>query len=408
MLAAATKVPDVAKIDDIYGKIQSRSKIDPVVDGLPTGPQMGVETKANLRKWFFTAKSTDAECKKMFEHRFRVQTDGAGSVSHVGEKHADKVTPVNIQPFTKPGLTQMWSVCEALPPAAVENNPQLLYILRDKNNGPGNAYYAGDGEGKQGDILMGYKANNQLNHQVGGSGDSIYQAGALGAGSPAMNMTRFTATLRHEIGHAVDSQLKISDTWVHQDVAGAWVKYGSYDAFVDAIIAHGGGLGFGKENDKYRAAMIDAVKQGKDFSVVAPAHGITPPAADPGGPLSAVWLAERCTPANFGPWYGKKWKAMRGRNFHDAYGSPDSLYSFVDATRTARMITEYQWRAPGEWFAEVYQVYYSEQEAGPGTPVGGRLRSKDADAAQLMSQTVDRGHSPQQMSDGTIQKAPGT
>jgi hypothetical protein len=409
-LAAATREPDLGTIDDIYGKVQARNKVHPVIDGLPTGARMGAETKRNLRKWFFTPKSTDAECKKMFEHRFRVQTDGAGSVNHVGEMQGDGVTPVNIQPFTKAGLTRMWKVCEALPPAAVENNPHLLFILRDANGGPGNAYYAGNGTGQQGDILMGYRNDAQLARQVGDSQDDIYQAGALGPGSPRMNMSRFSATLRHEIGHAVDSQLRISDSWCQQEVAGNWIKYSSYAEFVDAIIAAAGGLRYGDRatNDKYRAAMIDAVTNHRNFANVCAAHGITPPVADPGGPVSTVWTTDRWSTANLGPWYNHNWVPQGGRNFHDAYGNSGSLYSFRADVRAARKVTDYQWRAPGEWFAEVYQVYYSEQEAGPDVPVGARLRSKDPEAAQLISQRVDRGYSPQQMSDGTVTRAPGT
>ena len=97
-----------------------------------------------------------------------------------------------------------------------------------------------------------------------------------------------------------------------------------------------------------------------------------------------------------------------GRNFQDAYGHPASLYSFLAGTRNQRMVTEYQWRAPGEWFAEVYQVYYSEQENAPDAPVGGRLRSKDPEAANMIHNLVDQGHSAQGRPDGTSTPAPGT
>ena len=68
--------------------------------------------------------------------------------------------------------------------------------------------------------------------------------------------------------------------------------------------------------------------------------------------------------------------------------------------RTNKRITDYQWRAPREWFAEAYQIYYAEQENDPNAPVGGILRSKDPDAAALMSNLVDRGYSPQEMRGG--------
>jgi hypothetical protein len=402
-LAQATREPKAAVIDHIYNK--ARAKVLPTVDGLPTGAQMGTTTAHNLRKWFFTAASTDAECTKMFERRFRVHTTGAGSYNHSADPK------VSLSPFTKQGLSQMWTVCETLPPAAVENNPNLFHILRDQNNGPGNAYYAGPANGAQGDILMGYGNDGQLSQNVGNSQDNIYQAGGTGPGAPAVNMPVFNATLRHEIGHAVDSALNVMSTWGRQETAGGWTKYESYADFVDAIIAAQGGMHYGNADlhKQYRKAMIDAVTNKLTFNAALHANGGTQLAADPGGPVSVVWEPRRYSPAGGGPWYTHAWITTgSGRNFQDAYGAQSSLYSFIATQRTNKKVTDYQWRAPGEWFAECYQVYYSEQESGPHTPVGGRLRSRDPDAAQMVSQICDRGYSPQQMQGGTVARTPGT
>lgn len=402
-LAQATRDPRAAIVDHVY--TQARPKVLPTVEGLPSGAQMGTATSANLRRWFFTPASTDAECTKMFERRFRVATTGKGSYNHTADPN------VSLSAFTKQGLAQMWTVCEALPPAAVENNPNLFNILRDQNNGPGNAYYAGPANGAQGDILMGYGNDGQLSQNVGNSQDNIYQAGGTGPGAPAVNMPVFNATLRHEIGHAVDSNLNVMSTWGRQETAGGWMKYDSYEAFVDAIIAAQGGMHYGNSDlhTQYRKAMIDAVTHKLTFSAALVANGGTALAADPGGPVSVVWDPTRYSPAGGGPWYTHAWVTTgTGRNFQDAYGASSSLYSFLAAPRNNKKVTDYQWRAPGEWFAECYQVYYSEQEAGPGTPVGGRLRSRDPDAAQMISQICDRGYSPQQMQGGTVTKTPGT
>jgi hypothetical protein len=409
-LAQATRDPDPGIIDHIY--VKARAKVIPTVDGLPTGAQMGAATSINLRKWFFTAASTDAECTKMFERRFRVHTTGLGTYDHLHDNKGVR-NSVSLNPFTKQGLTQMWQVCETLPPAAVENNPHLLNILRDQNNGPGNAYYAGPGTGGQGDVLMGYGNDAQLSQNVGGNQDNVYQAGGTGPGAPAVTMSMFNATLRHEIGHAVDSQLGVMATWGRQETAGGWAKYDSHEAFVDAIIAAEGGMHYGNADlhKQYRKAMITAVSSSPkvSFSAALVANGGAPLAADPGGPVSVVWEPSRYSPAGNGPWYNHRWVTTNsGRNFHDAYDSEGSLYSFIAAMRTNKKITDYQWRAPGEWFAECYQVYYSETEAGPGTPVGGRLRARDQDAAQMISQICDRGFSPQQMGGGTVARTPGT
>lgn len=405
-LANATRDPTLT--DHIYGK--ARAKVIPTVDGLPTGVQMGAVSKANLRQWFFTPASNDAECQKMFERRFRVQTTGLGTYDHTHTNGAPNSTVLN--PFTKVGLTSMWQTCEMLPPSAVEGNPQLMNILRDSNRGTGSAYYAGPENGSKGDILMGYAADGDVtSNKVGSSQDNIYQDGT---GAPNANIRQFNATLRHEIGHAVDASRNIMKGWMGQKSAGGWHQYSSYGEFVDAIIAAHGGMHYGNSDlhTKYRQAMIDAVQGGITFNAALIAKGQAALPADPGGPVSAVWDPSYVTPAVNGPWYNHNWKtAPNGLNFHDAYGSAYSLYSFIASERTNRKVTDYQWRAPGEWFAECYQVYYAETEnQSPGTPpaVGGMLRSKDPEAAQMLSQLVDQGFSPQAMTGGTVAKSPGT
>jgi hypothetical protein len=407
----ATAVRDATAIDDVYKKLKGK-KVIPTVEGLPTGAQMGAAAKSNLRLWMFTPSVDDGEAQAMFERRFRVQTHGLGDYDHLNDwDPAQKKmvrNNVDLQPYTKAGLQQMWQVCENLPPAAVENNPNLMNILRDQNNGPGNAYYAGPKNGVQGDILMGYGPDSDLSQGVGGNSDYVYQANGTGPGSPAVNMPMFNATLRHEIGHAVDANLKVMETWGRQETAGGWTKYDTWTQWIDAMITAGGGMNYGSfiKNMRYRQAMIDAVSGDtkKSFSQALIDAGHTPPTSDPGGPVSAVWTTDRWTGQ---PWYDQSWKTQGTRNFHCAYGGESTLWSFIAACHDNKKVTAYQWRAPGEWFAECYQVYYSENE-NPGTPVGGRLRSRDPDAAQMISQICDRGFSPQDMGGGVTAKAPGT
>ncbi|MDQ3368467.1 MAG: DUF4157 domain-containing protein [Myxococcota bacterium] len=418
----ATAVKDPTMVDDVYQKLKG-NKVVPTVEGLPTGAQLGAAAKASLRQWMFTRSSDDAECQAMFERRFRVQVHGLGTYDHLHKTNDDgtKVrNNVDLQPFTKAGLTQMWTVCETLPPSAVENNLRLMNILRNQANGPGNAYYAGPGTGGQGDILMGYgaggdakqaggTADDDLATNVGSNSDYVYQAGGVAPGSPAVNMPMFNATLRHEIGHAVDSQLNVMATWGRQETAGGWTKYPTWTAWIDAIIAAGGGMNYGSKtlNDQYRQGMIDAVSGATkiSFSQALTNKGITPPAADPGGPVAAVWETGRWTGQ---PWYDQSWKTQGTRNFQCAYGGESTLYSFLAAAHDNKKVTAYQWRAPAEWFAECYQVYYAETESGPGTAVGGMLRAKDPDAAQMISQVCDRGYSPQQMNGAGTATTPGT
>jgi hypothetical protein len=408
-LAMATQLD--ATVDANYVNINNAGKVVPTVDGLETGPKMGTQAALNLKKWFLTPSATDVPTlEKMFVKRFRIQVTGTGSYNHT-RPDASGNPSATLGSWTKQGLMQAWQVCEALPPSAVEQNERLYHMLRDTNRGPGSAYYAGPRQGADGDVLMGYRNDAELGNGLAHANSPIYQAGGAGPGSPQVDMSMFNATMRHEIGHAVDAQMGIMESWGRQAPAGGWTKYSSYDDFVSGIITAAGGMSYGANNALYRQAMVQAVTQNQSFSAALTALGGTPPAADPGGAVSVVWQPARYrqpAPGQNGPWYSGSWVTRGGRNFQDAYGQASSLYSFLAATRTQRMVTDYQWRAPGEWFAEVYQVYYSEQEIAPDAPVGGRLRAKDPEAANMIHNLVDQGHSAQGRPDGTSTPAPGT
>jgi hypothetical protein len=400
-LATATQGP-APLIQTNYANVKSAGKVNEVLDGLPRGARLGAQTEANHKAWFDHSGETDVPTlEKMVSIRFGVATTGAGSMPHTSGS-----SPANLQPWTADALRRCWTVLEGLPPEQVEGNTRLLHMLRNAGANNGNAYFWGD------DVVMGYQNDAELTANVPGN-QRVYTAGGRGPGTAAVPVNQFNATLRHEIGHAVDAQLGIMATWGRQNAAGGWTKYGSYSAFVDAIIAAAGGMsGHGYPDERlYKRAMVHAVTNTMRFTAALTALGGDAAAAaafQSTGPVSVVWEPRNWTGGGSGPWYTNAWVTAGDRNFQRAYDDQRSLYSFLAAERTARMVTQYQWRAPGEWFAEVYQVYYAEQEQGSNVPVGGILRSRDSAAADMMSNLIDRGYSPQQVRGGGTVKAPGT
>jgi hypothetical protein len=423
-LATQSTMP-APQVKDIYEKIKTATKVLPTLNGLPRGKAMGDDAAANLRRWVFDTGETDLPLlNKMFERRFGVNTGDKSP--KMANKHADSSTTIG--DFTPDTLRMSWPVMESLPPAAVEGNPRWRDFLANVHaeGTVGNAYYWENA------VVMG------VNQNVDAAGNPIaatqpvdtnagvyWRTDAAGnlvtdaAGNPVpvdMNMPMWNATLRHEIGHAVDEQLGLTSAngvgVTGQPHAGAWKKYGSYEAFVDALIAANGGMRANAtwpaaKDSKYRKVMIAAVKQTDTFlSQLAALYPAEPqdPALDAGA-IAALWDPDRWTTQ---PWYDNSWVRIGGRCWQRGYDDAGSLYSFDSAARASHQVTDYQWRAPAEWFAEVYQVYYAEQEKGPAAPVGALLRSKDPQAAALMSGRVDRGFSPQDMRGGVTAKAPGT
>lgn len=401
-LAEATK-GTAMEVSSNYTVIKNEGKVLPTVNGLQKGAKMGAQTKANLKQWF--GIETDAATLEiMVGVRFNVAMSGDGSKDHEGGDD-----PATLAAWTVDSLRLCWTTLERLPPEQVEQNKRFRHLLRNSGANNGNAYFWGN------DVVMGVGAGNDLTANTNPSTTQVYQAGGQEAGSPAVPVNKFNATLRHEIGHAVDAQLGIMNSIRSQENCGGWIKYDDYGDFVDAIIVNSGGMsGHGYPDEgKYKKAMKRAVSKTKDFLVALAEVGsisdlvwaTTNQAIINTGPVARVWTTGLWTGQ---PWYDNSWIASNNRNFQRAYGDSSSLYSFRRDIRASRLLTSYQWRAPGEWFAEVYQVYYAEQETGPDVPVGGILRSKDSAAAAMMSNLVDRGYSPQDMRGGTTAKAPGT
>ena len=52
-------------------------------------------------------------------------------------------------------------------------------------------------------------------------------------------------------------------------------------------------------------------------------------------------------------------RAIGGRVYHEAYPSGDNQWVSYNLDARKQGITGYQFRAPGEWFAELYAAYYS-------------------------------------------------
>jgi hypothetical protein len=69
------------------------------------------------------------------------------------------------------------------------------------------------------------------------------------------------------------------------------------------------------------------------------------------------------------PWYSEDQKGphIRGRIYQQSY---DGEWASYQLKAKRYRVSSYQWRAPAEWFAEIYATYYD-----PRSPRGSRLAS---------------------------------
>lgn len=365
--------------------LQAGGVMEDFVDGLPRGSGLGESGKSTLRSIFraFAASGGSVDVlTHMVSVRFDTDFDTSGSLGWSGWRPTWTSAS-----WTVPSLERAWTLLEQMPPGTVEGNDTLDSIIHD-TQGSGSGFYR-DGPIDD-DVVVGMDEGNV--DALGNYG------GPLGT-----NIIAFNSVFRHEIGHAVDATIGASapDGYAStQPHAGQWVQYGGMSEFADAIIEQGGGMSqYGEHAEAYESALRRCLDDDEDFATAIQAlkdkwfgaiSADTPvPAANVTGPVAAVFDLTRWKENN-NPWYGEKEGVVGGRCFHQAY-SGSSYYSFLAAARRAHKVSEYQWRAPGEWFAEVYNVYYSDYERSqtPGTA----LRGYDPQTADWFERVVDRGHS---------------
>ncbi|MGK0362720.1 MAG: putative Zn-dependent protease [Bradymonadia bacterium] len=72
--------------------------------------------------------------------------------------------------------------------------------------------------------MMGYPNDGELAQNAGAATNPIYAG---------QTVSTFNATLRHEIGHAVDNSMGIMKKWQAEPLCGAWQKHATYTTWVD-------------------------------------------------------------------------------------------------------------------------------------------------------------------------------
>jgi hypothetical protein len=156
------------------------------------------------------------------------------------------------------------------------------------------------------------------------------------------------ATL-HEVGHSVDENVQFMQSRVGQDAFGGWRSYGGKVEPIAAAVAKWAGYDSAPEQKKYVLDLIlenqpsaptttpdkqadwdDALKKVTDWHKLATNEKIW-------------WHQDDCNKIT-----------IDGTIYHEAYKG--IWVSYVAKART-QAITGYQFRAPGEWFAELYASY---------------------------------------------------
>ncbi len=321
--------PDPEKLQEVLDNNGGAEVFDKLVAGLPKGvPQNAFEKAIELRFGVeLELEDTEGDPEQMYDKKDR-------------------------------GLQEVFKMLEKVPEHHVIDNDMLSKIVRRSDLDEG-AYWTGpeDGKGK-GHIVLncGRPQRNDFEEDFvdpraeGLDPDCQRRPGAK-------KPPYFSFTTLHEIGHAVDEKSQVMNSKMAKPSFGGWIDHKEdCSTIADIAAAH-----FGFDSKQIEAWLRDD-ELDEDDAPQAPEDKTEAAKWRKTRDKTLDWcLAVKMTGEDDGLFNrGSKARkyAIGGRVYQEAYSGKWVSYD-VGARRQA--ITGYQFRAPGEWFAEIYAAYYSDQ-----------------------------------------------
>jgi len=273
-----------------------------------------------------------------------------------------------------PGLMRAWRALEQLPSSHVVGGDTLDHFARF--DGQASGWYSGE----ESAIGMAYEWREVLTL----NGAYTEAQSNPDASSEAEAYNYFDSMVRHEIGHAVDAALHVSDTYGRTPAGGGWDTHGGTpELAAESLLAAVGVVGL----PEHRALALRT-----SITALINANLDTSSDLQCGGTAATVWSMEvfrqQFADLQDAPYFHELVEQLRaihadgsgqagaraprevgGRCFIRGYAG--YLISF-DGPAYARRVSDYQFRAPGEWFAEAYAAYFN-----PDHPGGAALKSRD-------------------------------
>ena len=168
---------------------------------------------------------------------------------------------------------------------------------------------------------------------------------------PKEKPNAFKITVLHELGHSVDKRWNIMDTYGDQKGCGGWQSHGSKSLAAQlAAAAPANGLPASTVLEVVSAALADGKQAAPDGVGKDSLTGLYA--------YLAPWIAMRNS-SNFTPT-----QAMKGREYFYRGGA---WRSYLSSEHAALKVTDYQWSAPAEWFAELYAICWYRKRPAPGS-----------------------------------------
>jgi len=263
----------------------------------------------------------------------------------------DEVDAANLD-VPAPNLMAYYEMLKAVPDAHTKLNPSMARF--DQVEDDSGSYYESSG----GAVVMACSVSMKAEGNPLGEPselETIDPDSVTRTDTPMPTYGKWTTL--HEVGHAVDDRKGFMNANGKSDAYGGWKEYGGNVTPIAKIIA---------DHFEYDNSYIERKMAGG-----SPANAEIPPelAKSEGDGAGAAWEKRR---TDFEAWLAgvrtstdvwdsasetKKW-AIGDTMYHEAYDN--SWVSYKVSART-KGVSGYQFRAPGEWFSELYAAYHTQK-----------------------------------------------
>ncbi len=204
----------------------------------------------------------------------------------------------------------------------------------------------------------------------------------------------FDVTTLHEVGHAVDEKIGFMKNRMGDNAFGGWSTE-TLDSVLKALADDSGFVG--RHSDGTKKATTDDLHALVRTVVLEKKASKPAKSSDDLGSLRDKWddimadpiIATCRVGMNVADevWWGGKGKADKlkvgQRCYHEGYAG--DWVSYHHGARAPTGVNFYQWRAPAEWFAEIYAMYYmgTLAKSHPMTPWFENEANSEAGAAAV-------------------------
>lgn len=363
------------------------------IGGRPVGPNVSATFDSKKA----TVWSDVGGLEKLLELRFGL------NVKDAGEAFDDTNPQAKAEAFSLEGLQRIWDTLANLPGADVEVLDFAdLARVSHKNEG---GLFGGYGGGL---MQLGYSGDSAK-----GKGLGLKQSDSklLGANKALPDGQQFEHTVRHELGHAMDRTYGIMDKFQSEAEFGGWAMHGKSVGHVlagaltgyvdeanaaratattaakdpkvpdgkakaDAANAKATALDVarGKESDTYKdaKASTDQVEVTSNDGKSTEKKQIIDALSERG---PSAWPMVKAKAPGLAATRAGQWLEKLSGSVHYTIDSPDALGGRVYAYETGagvngwmsynhsarnKKVSNFQFKSPREWFAEVYAVYYDD------------------------------------------------